>query len=188
MRIGRSLTLIVAATLSGCVSNTTPVTPCCYQGAVTTATFSSLDLRTEDGKRMRLLDALAGFTAEQGLLASTLPFDEVEGQDFTFASLAPLMTIYDANHDGMLERPEIVVLYAREAMLASGTAVRHLGAETPIWAISASNADVGGLVNWVRAHRDTMNPNGRVIFRDLQRLGLELRYRPNEDSDSDDYD
>ena len=188
MKIGGLLTSIMAATLSGCVSNTTAVPPCCYQGAVTTAPLSTLQLRTEDGKDMRLIDALAGFTVEQGLLASPLPFDEVESQDFTFASLAPLMAVYDANGDGMLERPEIVVLYAREAILASGTAVRHLGADTPIWALSASNADVGGLVNWVHAHRDTMNSNGRVIFSDLQRLGLELRYRPNEDSDSDDYD
>ncbi|MFT5176871.1 MAG: hypothetical protein ACI8W7_005071, partial [Gammaproteobacteria bacterium] len=37
-----------------------------------------------------------------------------------------------------------------------------------------ANADLGGLLNWVRARRDSMNKEGQTIFRDLQRLDLDL--------------
>jgi hypothetical protein len=179
------LAVSIALALTGCVSNSTLVAPYCYQGTVTSAVFSALDLRTDDGKRMHFVDALPSFTSENGMFSRALPFDEVEAQDFTFASLAPLIAVYDANKDGMLEQPEIILLYAREAMFATGTAVRHFGAETAVWAVAASNSDIGEL----GAHAPQGDgANGRATFRDLQRLSLDPRTRPSEDSDSDDYD
>jgi hypothetical protein len=106
-----------------------------------------------------------------------MPFDEVESQDVIYASLIPLYSIYDANRNNLLERPEIIVLHTLEAMRATGTAVRHLGGDTPIGALAAPNADIGGLMNWVHAHLDSMNEEGQMIFRDLELLGRDLQIR-----------
>ena len=144
------LTAIVAIALAGCVSSTTPVPPCCYLGAVTTARLGSLDVRTEDGKRMTLTDALPGFTPDERLFTATLPFEQAESQDIIYASLEPLYVIYDA---------------------------------TPIWALSVPNADVGGLMNWIHARRGSMNETGRIIFEDLERLGIDIRTRGSENDD-----
>ena len=90
---------------------------------------------------------------------------------------------YDANQDGRLEKPEMLVLYAREAARASGTPVQHFGAGSPIRAISAPNADIGGLVRWVQERRANMSAQGQAVFRDLERLGLDLRTRGSEGGD-----
>ena len=176
------LALLAVSTLAGCTSNTTPVPPCCYQGDVTTTRFETLELTREDGKRMKLLDALPGFTPQVGLFAAALPFDKAERADMYYGSLEPLLERYDSNRDGVLERPEIIVMYASEALRATGTPVRHLGGDTPIGAVSAPNADVGGLVNWTEARIDTMTREGRQIFRDLERLGLDMRNRGSDDA------
>jgi hypothetical protein len=173
----------LAALMAGCVSNTQPVPPCCYAGAVTTSRLASLQLSTDDGKRLRFAEVFPGFTPQEGLFATPLPFNEVEQHDIIYASLEPLLPIYDANGDGRLEKPEVVVLYAREAARATGTPVRHLGGETPIWAVSAPNADVGGLVSWAQQRRATMTEDGQTVFRDLERLGLDLATRGSEGGD-----
>ena len=59
--------------------------------------------------------------------------------------------------------------------------MQHFGFEQPIWAVSAPNADVGGLVNWANARRGDMSDEGRLIFEDLDRLGIDLRTRPAGD-------
>lgn len=179
----RQLTLLAIATLAGCTSNTTLVPPCCYQGEVTTARFEALELTRENGKRMTLVEAMPGFKPQVGLFAAALPFEQVDRADMYFASLQPLLEIYDSNRDGMLERPEVIVLYLREALLATGTAVRHLGGDTSIGALSAPNADVGALVHWAESRRSTMNSQGQRIFSDLERLGLDLRYRGGDEAE-----
>ena len=174
---------LIAFTLTGCATSTTPTPPCCYQGAVNTARLGTLDVHTTDGKSAKFSDLLIGFTPADSLFTSELPFSEAEYQDFIYASIEPLFAVYDANHNGLLERPEIIALYAQEALLASGVDVRQIGANNPTGAISAPTADVGGLVDWVKARRGTMNDRGRIIFRDLEHLGLDLRTRGSENED-----
>ena len=182
----RLLTILtLAATLAGCASSTTPVPPCCYRGEVTTARFEALELTMENGERKNLVDAIAGFKAQDGLFFAALPFEQVERSDMYFASLEPLLDIYDSNGDGMLEQPEVLVLYVTEALLATGTPVRHLGGDTPIGAISAPNADVGAMVQWAESRRSTMNSKGQQIFSDLERLGLDLRNRGGDEAEDD---
>ena len=183
MKTLKLLTILAVATLAGCASNTTPVPPCCYQGEVTTARFEALELTTENGERMKLVDAMPGFKPQVGLFAAALPFEQVDRADMYFTSLEPLLDIYDSNRDGMLERPEVIVLYASEALLATGTALRHIGGDTPIGAISAPNADVGGMVQWAESRRSTMNSKGQQVFSDLERLGLDLRNRGGDEAE-----
>ena len=183
MKIFKLLSAIAALALTGCVSNTTLVPPCCYEGAVTIARLGDLDVRSEDGERMKVVDALPGFTPDERLFTAAMPFEEVERMDVIYASLIPLFTIYDANNNTVLERPELIVLHTLEAMRATGTAVRHLGGDTPIGALAAPNADIGGLMNWVHARLDSMNEEGQMIFRDLELLGRDLQTRGKDNGD-----
>jgi hypothetical protein len=173
--------LAAVAALSGCGSTTTPVPPCCYQGAVAVTRLEALSVRTSDGQQMRFAEAFPGFTPQSGLFTRPLPFEEARGEDIIYASLEPLLPIYDANGDGRLERPEILVLYAREAARGTGTPVAaFLAGGTEAWAVAAPNADVGGLVTWTRARQSRMSPEAQAIFRDLERLGLDLHTRGSE--------
>lgn len=169
--------------LAGCVSNNTPTPPCCYSGAVTVARLADLKLRTEGGEQKAFTQVFTSFTPQQGLFASTLRYEEALSEDIIYASLRPLIDIYDANLDGRLEIPEMVVLYVSEAARATGTPLRHVGGDAPIRAVAAANADLGGLLSWVRTRRDSMNKEGQTIFRDLQRLDLDLASRGSEGDD-----
>lgn len=168
------------ATLAGCATSTDAVKPCCYDGPVSTARLQSLPVTLEDGTTATFDQAFPGFTPQPGLITRSLPFDEVERQNIVYRSLDPLLPLYDANGDGQLEKPEVVVLYAREAALALGTEVKHFGSGAPVKAVSTANADIAGLVAWVDANRSRMNERGQTIFRDLDRLGQDLKTRGSE--------
>lgn len=177
------LAAFITVALAGCATSTTPTPPCCYQGAVATARLGTLDVQTVDGKVAKFADLLPGFTPVDSLFTNELPFSEAEYQDFIYANIEPLFALYDSNHDGLLERPEVIALYAQEALLAAGVNVRHIGASNPVGAISVPTADIGGLVNWVHARRSAMNARGQKIFHDLEQLGLDLRTRGSENED-----
>ncbi len=173
--------VLLGSVLTGCASTTTLVPPCCYLGAVTTTRLETLEARTDDGARIAFVDALPGFRPQDGLFTTPLPFEEVLREDIIYSSLQPLLPIYDANRDGRLERPEVTVLVVREAARATGTPVEALlAAGNPVWAVQAPNADIGGLMTWVNARRASMTPEGQAVFRDLERLGLDLRQRGSE--------
>ena len=176
---------LAAVVLTGCAVSTRPVPPCCYAGAVTTTRLGALEARGADGRRLRFEEVFPGFRPDEGLFTAALPFEEALREDIIYASLVPLLPIYDANGDGRLERPEVLVLYAREAARATGTALEHLGGDQAVWAVSAPNADVGGLVRWVQASQTRMDPEGQAIFRDLERLGQDLRLRGSEGGDQE---
>jgi hypothetical protein len=173
--------LTALAVLTGCGSTTTPVPPCCYQGAVAVTRLEALSVRTTEGRRLTFVQAFPGFMPQDGLFTRPLPFEEARGEDIIYASLEPLLPIYDANGDGRLERPEILVLYAREAARGTGTPVAaFLAGDTEAWAVAAPNADVGGLVTWTRERLPGMSPEAQAVFRDLERLGIDLRTRGSE--------
>lgn len=178
--------LLLVLALAGCASSTTPVPPCCYAGEVETLRLAELPVTLADGRTLSFAEVFAGYAPQQGVFARALPFDEVLPEDVVFASLLPLLPLYDANGDGRLEKPEVVVLYAREAARATGVDVAHFGAGEPVWAVSAPSADIGGLVAWVEANRSRMSPQGQTIFRDLENLGRDLRVRGSEGGDGDD--
>lgn len=174
------LLTVAASLVAGCAGSTLAVKPCCYAGAVTTARLGALPVTLASGRVVAFGEAFPGFAPQPGLLTASLPFDTVLREDVIYASLRPLLPLYDANGDGRLEKPEVVVLYAREAGLATGTDIRHFGAGPAVRAVSTANADLGGLVAWVRSRRAAMSERGRLIFDDLERLGLDLRTRGSE--------
>jgi len=183
MNATRALLALAAGTvlvLAGCTSSTQPVPPCCYQGTVTTTRLAALEAVASDGRRLRFADIFPGYVPQEGLVLRPLPFNEVQQQEIIYASLEPLLPLYDANGDGRLEKPEVLVMYAREAALATGTPIKHFGTDTPIWAVSAPTADVGGLVGWVQAQRGVMTEAGQALFSDLDLLGQDLKLLHNE--------
>jgi hypothetical protein len=77
--------------------------------------------------------------------------------------------------------PEIGVLYLREGALGMGHQVDHLAVGGQrVDAITTSTSDVGGLMRYLNARMDTLTPEAQAIFRDLERVGLDIRQRGSE--------
>jgi hypothetical protein len=179
----KGASVLLLSILTGCASITTPVPPCCYRGSVTTARLAAVPVQLEDGRQRAMAEVLPGFRPGEGLFLRGLPVSEMGGHEVIYASLTPLLPLYDANRDGRLDEPEILVLYLREALLATGVPVRHLGAAPGVWALSTANADVHGLVRWVEANLHRMTPQGRQVMRDLDALGNDQRTRGSENGE-----
>ena len=166
--------------LSACVSTTVPVPPCCYEGEVALNRLAQLTIKTNSGKTLSIEQALPGFKPQAGFITSTLPFREVYSEDIIYASLEPLLPLYDANGNGLLEQPEVTLLYLREAIRGLGIEVQQLGNPAPIRALVIPATDVGGLVVYVEAHRGQMDPKAQLIFADLNLLGSDLLSKGSE--------
>ena len=138
---------------------------------------------TTDGRLLAFSETFPGFEPDTGMFTPLLPFRRLLPEDIIYRSIAPLLPIYDANGDGRLEEPEILVMYAREAARALGTPIKHFSAGGPVWAVSAPTADVGGLVRWVEARRPAMSPEGQALFVDFEDLSRDLRVRGSEGPD-----
>lgn len=178
--------VLCIALLAGCGSATRPHASCCYDGKTTVARLGDVPVTLRDGRQISFEEAFPGFAPHDGAFNRSLPFEEALGHDIIYQSLVPLVPLYDANGDGRLEEPEVVVMYAREAALGSGIEVAHLGAPPGIWALDTANADVGALVRWVEARRGSMSPQAQQIFTDLERLGLDIRTRGSDAGPTDD--
>ena len=169
------LLAITALALGGCAGATTVTRPCCYNGPVLSARLAQIPVQTEDGRRLSFEQAFEGFQPRPALLTAPLPLRELDSADLIYDSLVPLLSLYDANGDGRVEEPEMLVLYAREAALAVGIPVAFFGDPPGAWALSTANADIAGLVAWVNERIVRMKPASRQMFADMQRLGADKR-------------
>ena len=173
------IVLLSAALLSAC-SATQPIRNCCYEGPTEVTRLEQLPVTLADGRERPFSEVFSGFSPNDAWFQPRLPFEEALAQDIIYQSLYPLLAIYDANHNGRLEEPEVVVLYAREAARGLGIDIAHFGRAPGVWAVDTANADIGALVRWVAARRGQMNPSGRQIFVELERLGLDIRTRGSD--------
>ena len=93
--------------------------------------------------------------------------------------------MYDANKNKLIEEPEVAVLYLREGALGMGHDVDHLAVDGKrVDAIMTSRSDVGGLMRYLDARMDTLTPEAQAVFRDMERVGLDIIQRGSEGPDS----
>lgn len=172
------------AALLACTATTEIRRPCCYTGDVTLARLADVHLVLDDGTRMPFETAFPGFEPEKGFFTTTFPDPRIDIARVSYASLVPVLPLYDANEDGWLQYPELTVLIIREAALGMGHAVAHVAVDSRVSALSTSAADFGGLMQYVKRNESSMNETARQIFTDLERVGQDWMLRGSE-SDND---
>ncbi|MCP5153739.1 MAG: hypothetical protein H6983_06215 [Ectothiorhodospiraceae bacterium] len=181
----RSATLAgLGLVLGGCATSTALVPPCCYEGPFAMARLSEVSVVTEDGRRLRAEEALAGLHVGDGVLNRSLPLRKVDIPQVVQQQLQRVFPLYDANANGVLEEPELTALYVVEAARGVGVAGDRLEVGgKPAPALVLASADIGGLVSWVEARRAQMTPQGRALFEELEMLGRDLRVRGVDNAD-----
>ena len=181
--MARPLLRAVAATalgvaLAGCGATTDLVEPCCYRGDVALTHLADTRLTLENGTTVAFTDAFRGFRADPHPIARVFPFRSADIRLVTYPSLRDVLPRYDANGDHYLQVPELTALYVREAARGLGFPVVRIDPSGRNGAIATSGADMSALVRFVEDHLGEMAPPQRKVFRDLVRLGRELRPRP----------
>lgn len=170
----RTRAILAAAsflTLGACVTGSQPQPPCCYQGDVALAHVDEVYLALENGDRMAFDQAFPGYEPQTGPFTRSLPFDEVRIARVTFEALRPVLPQYDANGDGRIQKPELTVLYVREAAIGLGHDVNYVGTNARTDALVLPNQETGGLVRYVERNKSRMTPAAQNIFRSLVLVG-----------------
>ena len=177
--------VLAAATLLLAACSSTSLTKhCCYDGDAALVHLDQVEFVAADGSSSALADLYPGYTPQDGFATTPFPFRKVGYSLVTYDSLAVILPLYDANKNGFLETPEIGVLYLREGALGMGHQVDHLAVGGQrVEAVTTSPSDVGGLMRYLDARMDSLTPEVQAIFRDMERVGLDIRQRGSENGD-----
>ena len=175
---------MAALLLSACVGSTSLIKNCCYEGNAALVHLDKVQFVAPDGAVSALTDIYPGFEIQDSFATNSFPFRKVRYARITYDSLAVLMPLYDANKNGLLEEPELTVLYLREGALGMGHKVDHLAVDGKrVNAITTSRADEGGLMIYLDARMEALTPEVQAEFRDLERVGLDIVQRGSEGRD-----
>jgi len=173
------IVLLSAFLLVACGSTTDIVKPSTYVGEIAEAPLENVYLVTHDDKRLSFMEVFEGFEAQSGLLTDALPIQKIAVADITYEAAAPAAAYYDANanNNGYLEAPELLVLYIRESAIGLGHSVDYLGVNPRVNALATSTSDTGGLMRFVKHNKTRMTDDAQKIIRDFDRLGQDRRSR-----------
>ena len=178
------LLAVLGLGLAACGGSTALIRDCCYEGDAVLVHLESVQFVAPDGKVASFDNVYPGFERQETFATRPLPFRRARYSLITYDSLAVILPLYDANHNGLIEEPELVVLYVREGALGMGHQVDHLAVDGDrVGAIMTSRSDIGGLMGYLNARRDELTPEVQAQFRDLERVGLDIRQRGSEGAD-----
>lgn len=183
-RVGVWLLVAASLLLGGCVGSNTLIRDCCYEGDAALVYLDEVQFIAPDGTTSTFADIYPGYTSQDSLLTKSFPFRKVQISRVTYDALAVILPLYDANKNGFLEEPEVTVLYLREGALGMGHKVDHLAVEGKRYdAITTSRSNVGGLMNYLDARKDSLSEEVQAEFRDMERVGLDIIQRGSEGPD-----
>lgn len=178
------LLIPAAIFLGACGGSTSLIKDCCYEGDAVLVHLEKVEFVAPDGTVSRFDKIYPGFTRQESFATKSFPFRKARYSLITYDSLAVILPLYDANKNGLIEEPEIVVLYLREGALGMGHQVDHLAVDGKrVDAIMTSRSDVGGLMNYLDGRMDDLSTEAQAEFRDLERVGLDFIQRGSEGAD-----
>ena len=183
MNVVSICTLLVTALsvvlLAGCGSTTAIRPSPTYVGDYASAPLKDSYLAVSGGERLTFLEVFKDFEPQTGLLTTSLPFPKVAVANIIYEAAKPVATYYDtnANNNGYLEGPELLVLCIRESAIGLGHSVDYLGVNPRFNALATSPADSGGLMEFVKRNKAGMTEDAQKIFRDIEQLGQDWMTR-----------
>ena len=181
----RLLLISAALVLSGCGASTALIKDCCYIGDAALVHVDEVQFVAADGTTSTFADIYPGYTPQDSFATKSFPFRKADYALITYDALAVILPLYDANKNKLIEEPEVAVLYLREGALGMGHSVDHLAVDGKrVDAIMTSRSDVGGLMRYLDARMDTLTPEAQAVFRDMERVGLDIIQRGSEGPDS----
>lgn len=185
--IFRILSLAVLGFLTlvgtGCASYSAILRPCCYQGALTLAPLQQVSFVMDDGSELAFDEVYKGFESQDRKVPTQFPFRRVTISGLVYDVLSVVFPLYDANKNGLMEEPELTVLYLREGALGMGFKVSHLVVEERVIALQTSQADEGGLVSFINVNKAGMSKEARALFGEIDHLTAQIQRRGVEAAD-----
>lgn len=159
---------------------------CCYRGDAVELRLADIQLKLEDGRESSFEEVFSGFESSTSFFTLTYPVFKLDIARVVYPHLAVKFTDYDANGNGVIEEPELTVLYIEEAARGLGQPIARLGGERRVRAIFASAGDIDGLIRLVNRRRSDMVPDARKTFDEIDLLRIDFRIDGTEPGEKGD--
>jgi len=183
------ISLLACTLLLGAWVETSPAAvKCCYRGDVVGLRLAEVTVNLEDGRTLSFGELFPDFAPSTSFFTRNFPVYRLDIARVVYPKLAVILALYDinANDNGVIEEPELTVLYMREAALGLDQPVTHLGGKSPLWAIFATSGDIDGLIRLVNRRRSEMTPAARQTFDELDLLRRDFRLDGTEPGEQGD--
>lgn len=154
-----------------------------YEGESTSARLQDLEVTMEDGRVLPLPDVLQGYLPFSGFIAPVMNMETISIGDRRIhdPEFIALLGRYDANANGLVEIPELTVLYAIEGARGLDQPAAHLALEGQrVDALHTTAADLTGLRVFVKENRSRMTEPTRTHFWMLREMYRILLIRNND--------
>lgn len=148
---------------------------CCYIGDVIAKQAADVEVKLEDGRVVSFGELFPDFTPSTSLFTLMYPVYRLDIARVVYPHLAVKFIDYDANNNGLIEEPELNVLYMEEAARGLDHPIAQLGGESRLRAIFVSAGDIDGLIRLVNRRRAEMKPDARKTFDEIELLRIDFR-------------
>jgi hypothetical protein len=163
--------------LWGCGSTTDLVRPSYYTGDLTAARLEQVYLVTADEQRLSFDEVYKGYEPQSGMMTKMLPFRRAAIATIRYAEVSRVAPDYDADENGYLEEPELLVLYIIEGAKGLGHDVAYIGVDSRVRALATAPADIGGLMSYIEKNEKQMSEQAQLLLGELRQMGQDKRNR-----------
>jgi len=150
-----------------------------YEGEGVSARLEQLSVVTEDGQARPLAEVFDGYTPFSGFFTPFMPMRRIYiiDRDIHDPGFIDLLTRYDANDNGLVEIPELTVLYIVEGARGLDYPAAALRLQDPVRAVHTTADDLHGLRLFIKENRGRMAAPIQAHFRRLEDMYLTLFLR-----------
>jgi hypothetical protein len=138
-----------------------------YESESSSARLQDVDIVMEDGRALPLPDVLQGYEPFRGWIAPFINMDKIyiSDRDIHHPGFIALLSRYDADANGLVEIPELTVLYAVESSRGLDQPATHIALEgRQVRALHTTAADLDGLRLFVKENRQMMTAETQTYF------------------------
>jgi hypothetical protein len=136
---------------------------------------ADVEVKLEDGRSVSFGELFPDFAPSTSFFTFMYPVYRVDIARVVYPHLAVKFLEYDANKNGLMEEPELNVLFMEEAARGLDHPITQLGGKHRLRAIFVSAADIDGLIQFVNRRRSEMKPDARKTFDEIDLLRVDFR-------------
>jgi hypothetical protein len=148
---------------------------CCYRGDVIDLPAAEVEVKLEDGRVISFGGLFPDFAPSTSFFKLMYPVYRLDIARVVYPHLAMKFLEYDANGNGLIEEPELNVLFMVETALGLDHPIAQLGGDSRVRAVFISAGDIDGLIRLVKRRRSEMTPDALKTFDEIDLLRIDFR-------------
>jgi hypothetical protein len=148
---------------------------CCYSGDVIDSPAAEVEVKLEGGRVVTFGELFPDFEPSMSFFTLMYPVYRLDIARVVYPHLAVKFIEYDANGNGLIEEPELNVLFMEEIARGLDHPITQLGGDSRVRAVFVSARDIDGLIRLVKRRRSELKPDALKTFDEIELLRIDFR-------------